>query len=254
MMFPEATPFDDPTLKAALKRATAQVAAPAAASDSLRQRVTQLLVETRVSETSSPVPHRPIRLPFLAWFHPTRQLAIAASIAGLVLGAGLFISLDQFRPGAHSHLGYAMSTPVLMQTVLARHDALSQSVAGVPGLINANNAPYPRICDEVGRQTSLNFPRLDLSSRGWRFAGAKVYQTPEGSSAQLFYGRAKQSLSIFLVPSGIAPAELPCGLIRGRLVAGHIAGKTAFIVVGNGPTDTLTLAEVDAIADQLAGF
>ncbi len=235
--------FDDAGLKDALKRAIPMATAPA----SLRARIEQACAE------AGDVSTEPIRLThgqaIRQWLNRGRRMAIAASIAGLGLGIGLFVMLD--RAEQQDRLQYASNvSPVYVQTALVQHDQLQRSAADPQ--MRQTLLGYPQLKDRVRGPSPLYIPEPDLSSLGWQFVGAQPCQMRDFTAAQLFYTRGRETVSVFVLPQGNYAVNLRgCEQANECIFAKRGTSKSTLFVVARALNGKPTQDEIQAIADEL---
>jgi hypothetical protein len=243
--------FDDPALKAALRRALVTENAPKA----LRTRMGQLLADPPVDSAPPPLritPQSPIRRPF--WRQPIWGLAAAAVILVCI---GLFTI--QFENG---HRG-AEAMPALptqfAEALVATHDYCCSKpdhhvLKGVP------DDDFRLMTQKLREQ--LGFPALAVSAGdGWTFKGAspscKVGGVP---SAHLVFKQNDKGLSIFSVavasetwPDGKPPSdgERFANTLPGHSIMSWVHNDTVYSVVGSSPDQSLDLRTIAPIVDRL---
>ena len=235
--------FEDADLKESLRRAFPHLSAPR----SLHQRIAQACVGGEPPVEAIPQVQG-CRIG--QWLHSGRRRAIAASIAGLGLGIGLFLA--QSRLNVPVATPYASDSPVFVENAMVRHDELQQGASDPR--VRQSLFSYPQMRDRLPSSGALYIPNPDLSDHGWEFIGAKPYQSATCFGAQLFYVRNSQSLSVFVLPPGTYTAEIraACGQKQRHLIA-NASGRSTFFVVARCPEGKLSQSDIQQIADMLAG-
>lgn len=236
--------FEDPELKAALRRAMGSVQTPA----SLQIRIREMMqLERELSEPVKPVldePAIPESFSLMRWLHTGRRLAIAASLLGLLLGGGLFYAMNQYdnAESPDSPLAGLTTPPAYIQSAVDYHDRMAQSV--LPG--QPANPAY----NDLRQQTSANLPNLDLSPLGWAFFGAQKHTSPQGNSTQLLYRQDGREVSVFVIADSQQKAARGKTLsVNGRLVAVRYLDGLTLCVVGHAANGRLDARELNHIAD-----
>ena len=233
--------FDDPGLKAAVRRAWGGERAPLA----LRRRIIESLPEpvVDVQEHDSAV----IRL--LRWRIPTRGL-VAAAI--MLLAVGLIFRLwpAQARP-AYS----AIQLPTaLADDLVDRHDACALSPDHhMPGIDRQN---FPSIAHQL--KDRLGFPILAASLPGsWKFHGASICPVGNTYAGHLMFERdgGKQAVSLFSLPLRfLEGTDVGCEYAqsdRRHPIAGWATSRAVYCVVGSSKDGSLTLDQMRTLRDQL---
>ena len=243
--------FDDPELKQALERAVPKVIAPL----SLRQSIEQAM------SSAAPTQTRPEALPekrsnrwhILSWLPPHRRLAIAASIAGLGLGIGLFLASDHsaVTPG---HSAWTASEPLIIRGALVRHDEMGQSLASGDEQFRRSLYTVPQVREQLRRDAAIDIPQVDLEPAGWKLAGAKPCVMGNCCGAQIFYTRGQQTLSVFVFPPRRFSPEMlaDCAGQSGHLAAFRKLPEATLFVVARSSGNQLQQEELEAVATQLA--
>ncbi|HEY7117324.1 MAG TPA: hypothetical protein VH475_12095 [Tepidisphaeraceae bacterium] len=229
-------PFDDPALKAALRRVLGQDAAPPA----LRDRIRAITVTTPgVGESPATVRHdAPIPLFRRQWFRTTA----AAAVLLIGLGVLAFQILNPNKPGK----GYAFPNSLYKAMDNAHQARLSGSASpdAVTALASAN-----ALASQLGRPVFAP----DLSKDGWSFQGAAVRKVGGEQAAQLFFTKGKSSLSVFSLPASAVPqasdGSTYAVTFSGTPIAGIVSGKGLYCIVGTSPDGSLQVDEVKRLLD-----
>jgi len=242
--------FEDPELKKALNRALPKVLVP----EALR-----LKLERELGELST-APDLPLTQPsnpwhISTWFTSHRRLAIAASIAGLGLGIGLFFASSSFnQPTPAGGTSLVAADPVIVEGALVRHDEMHQSLARGRDQLRQSLLSVPEAREQVRREVALPVPFVDLSSQGWQFAGAKPCRMGTCCGVQLFYTRNQQTMSVFVFPAGrISPeAVAACSTNNDYRTAIRPLPDATLFVVGRCPSGKLSQTEIEQVASLFA--
>lgn len=245
--------FSDRELKAALMRACPPVAAP----ESLKSRISQMVHEAASADAQPPMRIMPATegRGLRHWFTTGRRLAAAASIAGLGLGIGLYLLTENSSTQPQqTQFAAASSEPFLVEHALANHDALYQSLDSGDEQVRRSLRTAPQMQDQLREEKSILLRLPDLSPQGWQFVGAKPCPKASCCSAQLFYRRGKQSLSVFVFSDDdLSRGRITVTGSKDHLVALSKIAKGLVCVVAQCPTGQLKQDEVDQIAAQFAG-
>jgi hypothetical protein len=190
-MSEETTQFDDPALKAALKRA----AGDSRASDALRRRVERLAAETRDEIVSAPsVVARIDRRPNRPW----RRYVVAAVV---LMTAGLVSLVVHRNKLAEEH----------RQKVLARnYEALDPMAEGHGEWTLPDDAemvdwsPSPEsLAIELSQKLGRPIPVVNLEKQGWQLSDTSVHKIDGRMAARLRFTRGdKERLTVFSLPAG----------------------------------------------------
>src|SRR4051812_25878648 len=186
MQQPPVQPFDDPALKAALRRTLDQPTAPAALRDRIRALATESRKDAGASDTG-PIPIRPRRSPFL-------KLAVAAV---LILGVGnLAYQIWSNRKPAYD---FATAVPDPL------YAAMVQTHAGrTSGSLGADTATTLDAAAGLASQIKRPVLLADLTKDGWAFQGGAVRNVGAHQAAQLFFTKGNATISVFSLPSAAA--------------------------------------------------
>ena len=244
-MIPQQAQFDPDELKIAMARACRDDA-PLRAPESLHLRVTQLFSEQADATGLETKADRPLRMPWWTRVIPRRRLVLAASVGGLAISTAILLFREQLAMG-----NSPPATPLIVQTAIDRHDQLTLTQPHSSDYADATASQYRQVANDISKRSGLQIPNINLSGRGWELAGAKTWISQGRVSAQFFYQRETQTLSVLCVPAGSSQSDHKVWRVCGRVVAGHTMGQTGVIVVGHCPEGKLSAGEVDSIADLL---
>jgi hypothetical protein len=226
---------DDPALKAALRRALDQEAAPAA----LRNRILALTAEPSAEAAAPP---RSLKMPRRS---PLFRFAVAAV---LVIGFGaLGYRIWQMNQGP-------TYDPGLTQ-------ALYKEMVDVHAARGAQTTPdqVTTLAAAGALSKSIDRPVLvaDLTRDGWTFQGAGVRKVAEHQAAQLYFTKGKEAISVFSLPASAAKgAHDDTDYVKdfnGSPIAGFTHGKGLYCIVGSSPDDSLQVAEVKRLLAEHRG-
>jgi hypothetical protein len=204
---PNLASFDDPGLKAAVRRAWGSETAP----EALRAKVNSLRSSRAAPSqvVAPPAVIGSIRPSF--WQQPWLRYGFAAA-AMVLLGFGIAYKLDPNHSGRSSGISgtevtYASTVPQpVARELLESHDRCSKY---------ADHNAYPDLSpDDFSTirqrlEKRLGFPVLAgnveeaLGRNGWKFKGAAVCKVGDVDAAHLVFVRAGQAISIFSLPRSI---------------------------------------------------
>ena len=258
--------FDHDDLRDALRRALPAQPAPQA----LRDRIAAMLRDEEVwTHDDMPEPvtlTQPAGLiapptdPYtrIAWlgnlFRGSRRVAMAACIAGLGLGAALFLATNSSSPPDSAQIAQSIPAQPFLQAALVHHDEMLQA----PDSIQMPGGPLgslQQVRAEVQNRTAAPMPEADISSQGWQLVGGKTCRAADACIAQIFYRRGQQTLSVFMIPPDAQGRRMNVGSSinqRNHLITTREAGQFTVCVVGYSPDGKLTANEVDRVADLIA--
>lgn len=248
--------FDDPILKAAVRRAWGQETAPT----HLRARISAMLAESADTDTSDVEMSEPAPM----------RLVGAAREGGWRLPAWM---------------GYAAAAVVVLAVGLVGVEMMNED-APPPGVTLAGGLPasfigdlvktHDRCCDYANHHT-IDAPRddihairedledrlgrpvwvFDATADGWQFRGAAVCRVAQQTSAHLLYDRPsnRQTLSVISVPFNGT-----CSLRAGEVVAlpmqanhpvaGFLDAGEFHCLVGHSPDGSLTIDELRRMTER----
>jgi anti-sigma factor RsiW len=257
-MTQENVPFDDPGLKAAIRR----LRGGHAASPELAQRVAAALAAAPDADslpddnspphtdsppdpdaTEAPTPLRPAQ----RW---VRRLAVAASVLLFVGAVGALLKVRHDRHEAEEYLG---ANAGLLREMAEAHAAGMPSGPAVQVLSAADGSAAVR--DRAAGRLSRYVPLPDLSPYGWTLSAAAV--TPFGSSAAPagrfeFTGAGSRRLTLLSLPAtaftGAEEGAEYQTTIQGCPIAGFVSQRGIHCIVGDPGT---SVADVVALRDRL---
>ena len=262
-MTPERTRFDDPRLRAAVRRAWAGETAP----PELRRQVEQLIAQETAGQAGEPTPDVVIRRPALSFWRRSVALTSIAAAAVLIVGVGL-VAFNASRPGgsqtvATSSAGNPIthSTPAALpaelgQQLVRGHDLCVRVHGDEHHLLkHAPKHDYPAMAREL--EGRVKYPVLATPVGGdWAFHGASVCPVGKMRVAHLMYTQGDAFLSLYSLPASSIPTvsdKQSCeAAVSGRPVAGFVIGKTFYAVLASsGGKTPVDLERVRAVRDQL---
>jgi len=230
---------EDPALKAALRRALDQEAAPAA----LRNRILALSAEASAGESAAPP--RSLKMPSRR--SPLFKFAVAAVLLigfgalgyriwqmnqGPVYDPSRILSQSLYKAMVDTHAARGAQTTPDQVTTLAAAGELSKS---------------------IDRPVFV----ADLTRDGWTFQGAAVRKVGEHQAAQLYFTKGNEAISVFSLPASAANgAHDDTDYVKdfnGSPIAGFTHGKGLYCIVGSSPDDSLQMAEVKRLLAEHRG-
>jgi hypothetical protein len=191
-----------------------------------------------------------------ASLHQGRRMAVAASVAGLLMGASIFVVVESMAPSPDNGGTVSMTTPVSLEGFVQRHDQMEVSHESSPDVLRGDGQTARDVCRQMQQRLTVTVPSVDLSQFGWTFVGAKVCPLGSCCAGQLFFERGDQALSVFVMPADALPQALRsrgCLQLDGRMVTVRKVGDVALLVVGHCPSKRLTTVDMVRLADSLAG-
>lgn len=240
--------FDDPVLKAALKRACGKEQAP----ERLRQ---SLMQQMGVSPQAAPDPAPPPALklpqttrpharnnPWLSLFQPRLVTALAAVLV-LAIGAGLLVYRNMPTKSRIAHEA--------MLAMIRTHDACAVAEghrgADVPEDLRGAGAA-------LGRTLGQTVLAANLVEDGWTLRGGSICPVAGKPSAHFLFQRGTQRLSVFSLPAGagfeVRPGAVCNACVEGHMVAGFVDQGRVYCMVGFCKTKNVTLEEVTALMNK----
>jgi hypothetical protein len=224
--------FDDPELKACVKKAFGGEFAPI----SLRKKVAAIQAEL----------HRADRFKIsFSNYNPIYALTAAAI---LFLAVGMAFS---------NYLSTQTYTPV----AAAPNDGISISIFKAMMTKHDHSADADRIHGDVttarmNLQSSVDQPVLaENIGEGWTFRSAGVVYLANNPTAQVVFTRGDQTLSIFSMPLMVNEEAYGDGVYESTIadhpVTGFVTSSGVYFLVGSDPTGKLTLTELCALRDKI---
>jgi len=252
---PQAQSFDDPALKAALRRALDQERAPG----DLRERIRAMAASAAAPAAES--------VPYMRAAGATEEAADApipmfrrgpvfkfAAAAVLVLGLGSLgyqVYLANRPPNYSAVAPYAVP-PSLYKGMTQTHD---ERVAGsaTPADTTTDLTAAKGLSNTVNRPVFL----AQLTSNGWKFEGGGVRDVGQYSAAQLYFTKGKASISVFSLPAKAVPQAKDDvtydTVFNGHPIAGFVHKGGLYCIVGSSTDDSLKLDEVKALLQAHRG-
>ncbi len=229
--------FDDPSLKAALRRGCADETAPS----ELRDRVGQLLAASR---TASPA---------RSWRDGPLVGGVAAVVILLSMGwiaYNLLPRQPRFTPTA-----YTLALPSTLQArLIARHDSCAAQ-ANHHRLTDVPRDNLVLTSQSLEERTGqlIPLPTLDAA---WRFTGGALCSVGDAKAAHLVFRRGDQHLSYIILPAdacGGMPNGATCESVdHGHAIAGYVVdGALRCLIGSNTATESFPLENVIAIRNSL---
>jgi hypothetical protein len=285
-MTPQRTKFDEPNLKAGVRRAWGGEVAPA----ELRQHVTRMLAEQVSAETdattatttqTSEATPDVIRVAPSYWRRTTFAFGAAAA-AVLVIGVGL-IAFNLARAGRGSNLASvslpppttpapvespaSVQPPAVVaaavlplevgQQILAGHDLCVRMHPNQHHFVkDASKDNFPAIARTLGVKLKYRVIATSVGG-GWDFRGASLCPVGKMRVAHMMYKQGDAYLSVYSLPASTAPAvgnHQTCEAeVNGRPLAAFVEDGGLYCVVasstaGKTPVDA---SLVRAVRDQV---
>jgi hypothetical protein len=236
---PPLEPFNDPELKAALRRAIGQEAAPAGLRDRIRA-----AADAKVTPEVKDAPPIKLRQPR----GPLYRLAVAAI---LVIGFGglAYRIWDMNRVPQYDQR--AAIPDSLYQGMIKTHALRVASAAG--------DDSGKTLLAISGLSQKIKRPMFvpDLSQDGWTFQGAAVRDVDSNPSAQLFFTKGNASISVFSMPVAAAPGVKDGSdyqySFASHPIAGFTRGLGLYCIVGSSADHSLGAEEVKRLLDRHKG-
>lgn len=252
---PQVQSFDDPALKAALRRALDQERAPG----DLRDRIRAMAASATTPATAT--------VPYMRAANATEEVADApipmfrqgpvfkfAAAAVLVLGFGSlgYQYYLAHRPPTYSAVASYVVPTSLYKGMTQTHD---ERVAGAatPADTTTDLAAAKGLSNAVDRAVFL----AQLTTNGWKFEGGGVRDVGQYSAAQLFFTKGNASISVFSLPAKAVPQAKDDvtydTVFNGHPIAGFVHKGGLYCIVGSSTDDSLKLDEVKALLESHRG-
>ena len=243
--------FEDPALKAALRRSFAGERAP----ESLRQRVLAALRASQATDTDSgqAITSGDTAAQSAAG-RGRRLLRPLAAAAILVFGLSMlsYQLWETFKPGPPLPEWGLSIEPALAQAMVESHSACAATTkhhAQQFGPSNDFGAIKTRLSEQLSR------PAVAPPLPGWTFRGAGLCDVGEHATGHLFYTRGDARLSLFILPT-----PTTYGSIDGKqydvvhdehAIAGFVHGASLICLVGSSPSGSVSLKDVKRLRDEI---
>lgn len=232
--------FEDPKLKAAVRRAWGGETAPPA----LRERMRDLIS----SEPDVAVRRRPIL------FNPLFALAAAAVVAIVVgLAARLFSGKGNqpIPPAPPTAVAEAPIPQTNAAQLVATHDGCCRHLPN-HHLMPAAGDDMSKIADFMRRQ--LRVPVLAVNVDGWRFDGAGPCPVGGHETCHLLYQRGPDTLSLFTIPLRNLQIQHDgnyAATFNGHVLAAFVRNGACYCLVAASPDDSIKLTDVESMRNDL---
>jgi hypothetical protein len=240
MQQPPVQPFDDPALKAALRRALdSSEAAPVGLRERLRAGG---FTDTAVaSDAPIPMPRR----------SPVYRFAAAAVI---LIGFSMlaYRVWDMQRgPTYPSNPTYAVPNS-LYKAMIDTHQARLTGGATPADTVKSLEAAAS-LSATTGRATFV----ADLTRDGWVFQGGAVREVGAHQGVQLFFTKEKGAISVFSLPASAAPQAREGTTydtsFNGTPIAGFTRRGGLYCIVGSSVDGSLDVADVKNLLERHQG-
>lgn len=249
---PQAQSFDDPALKAALRRALDSSGAPSALRDRIRSMAAS---EVPAGEPIPPirvagaeergVADRPIPL-----FRRGSFMKFAAA-AVLILGFGSLSYQIWDANRTPTYVATYAVPPSLYKGMIETHDARLAGSA-TPDT-TADLAAAPALSQAIGRPVLA----AKLTDDGWKFEGGAVRDVGPHAAAQLFFTKGTSAISVFSLPASAVPNAKDDvtydTVFNGHPIAGFVKKGGLFCIVGSSTDGSLTVDDVKALLERHRG-
>lgn len=230
--------FDDPGLRAAVRRVCPAEKAPEALRQRLSRMVSAELARSRLP-TSTPVTPQPLRISF--WQRPAFRMAIAATF---LVGMTGLLHQFVFRDPPVSHA--AVIHPQIVQAMIHTHQRCCDKPSH--GMVHAPGEDFRSVGRAMEEKLQGTVLAANLAEDGWKFFGADICRVDGRSSAHLLFTRGDDWMSVFSVPGisadQVAGAGTYAQCVDGFMVAGFARDGGVYCLVGHCPERHLTLDEV----------
>jgi hypothetical protein len=242
--------FDDPDLKAALKR----LHGSHTASDRLRALVAEKMAAELVADASVTIapelkPSRSTAMRIHSGFRPLRWLAAAAVLAVIIGGIWGY---QRHRASQATEALYARNDELLDGMIDLHKDGLTGGPADrrLTASLDDPTALAKEASDKLGRDV----PVIQLKSAGWALDAASLCEVDKSAAARFHFTRGKQSITVISLPAkawaegadgsryDLSADEYP--------IAGYLKGPSLNCVIGD---TSLPLKEVSALLDTIRG-
>jgi hypothetical protein len=253
---PQAQSFDDPALKAALRRALESSGAPSALRDRIRamaaaeaagQPVPSLRIagadESVVGESGA----RPIRL-----FRRESFMKFAAA-AVVVVGVGSlsYQVWQAYRPPSYAADAAYVVPPSLYKGMIMAHDER------LAGSATPDTTTDFAAATELSRTIKRPVFAAKLADDGWKFEGAAIRDVGPNAAAQLFFTKGGAAISVFSLPASAVPNAKDDvtydTVFNGHPIAGFVRNGGLFCIVGSSTDGALKVDEVKALLESHRG-
>ena len=234
----EPNSFEDPGLKAAIRRAWGEERCP----DALRARVR----ESMAADGPGPVPISRSR------WSPRRPLAGLAWAAIVLIAVALVLKFS--RSTGHHDVAVGPLPASLSSELVERHDKCCAAPDHhMPGLSRDN---FAEIQKELHQK--LGFPILSADpTGGWQFHGGSICRVGDTPSGHLVFQRGKEFVSLFSLPHQFVAGVMNSGdclqIASEHPMAGFVTPNGFYCIVGSSSDGSLTLEQVRSMRDDLRG-
>jgi hypothetical protein len=234
--------FNDPALKAAVKRAWGADCCPA----KLRQCVCSL-----VDDADQPMQMRP----WLAW-----GAAIAAVLAMAIILSAEYQSPPKtavaIADSSSPNTPFADVLPASLQTELIKtHDRCAQKPSHQRLLVSMNNdaAMAAAMRSQLSRAVLVARP----SQGNWTFKGAAVCQVASAPTGHLVFSSGDGALSIFSLPNSLDPKLKDGAHVEttkdGHSIAAFAKDGALFCLVSSGTNNGMSVGQLAQMRDHMEG-
>jgi hypothetical protein len=237
----ETSQFNDPALKAAVKRAWGADCCPA----KLRQCVCGL-----VNDADQPMQMRP----WLAWGAAIAAVLTMAIILPAVHQSPQKTDVAIATNPSSPNIQFADVLPASLQSELIKtHDRCAQKPSHQRLLVSMNDdvAMAAAMRSQLSRAVLVARP----SQGNWTFKGAAVCQVASAPTGHLVFASGDQSLSIFSLPNSLDPKLKDGAHVEttkdGHSIAAFAKDGALFCLVSSGSSDAMTVGQLAQMRDRM---
>ncbi len=240
-------PFDDPALKAALRRCLGKESAPAglreriaALSSAPTQPTMKLATDSKPAADAKPIP--------MFRKSPLYRFAVAAV---LLIGFGSLGYQIWKMTHQNPYIPSYIISDAAYQNMVDHHEdhKTGKTTDHITTL-----AAAPGLGKQFGEMKKGIFVP-DLTKDGWTFKGASVQKVENGTGVQLFFTKGNEALSVYSLPaSTVAPKSIDKQdyekMFNGMPIAGFTDSGGLYCIVGDKSVD---LTEVKRLLNEHKG-
>jgi hypothetical protein len=236
--------FDEPALKAAIRRTSAEETAPAG----LRERIAkQMASERGGADGGRAVSARPRRMTI-----ERVKMLIAASVAIVAVGVAAYQVRETYFPPGRAIQAYKQDLPTEFAEAMVRvHDTNAGMAAPTSAAATQLTTLKEKLSKDVGIPVIVS---ADLGD-GWvmKSSGETVIQ--KSKAAYVTYAKSGQTVTVFSI-SAYGAYQAPDGAeyaqtVNGHGLSGFRDGNGLYCVVGSATAGAPSLDELNKLRDSL---
>jgi hypothetical protein len=245
--------FDDPGLKAAVRRAFEGERAPAGLRETIVGQMVAHEGEVGAGRQAQRQALSRERQGWRMWLGPNpMRTLVAACVAIVAVSVAIYQIKTNFFPSAPAPAKQMVAE--LPATFAMEMVKTHTAHAKLPDHHLVPGDEFTKLRETLTAQVKVPVAAMDLA--GWQFKGAGVCKVGNVAGAHLIYANSSgQTISVFSLPADAVYAASEGATysqtVDGHPLSGFKQGSGLYCVVGSSGNDVLTMAQVEKLRDML---